>query len=66
LLSKIPGIRKLKLQELLVANYLTTPNLKNYTELGLGVKYLNFRLLYGWSFNRGDNDKSSIRIDVGF
>ncbi|WP_158825066.1 DUF5686 and carboxypeptidase regulatory-like domain-containing protein [Mucilaginibacter lacusdianchii] len=65
-LSKVPVVRKLKLQELIVLNYLTTPDLKNYTELGLGVKYLNFRMLYGWSFNRGINDKSSLRLDLNF
>jgi hypothetical protein len=66
LLSKVPVIRKFKLQELLELNYLTTPNLKNYTELGIGFKYLAFRILYGWSFNSGTNSKSAFRIDIGF
>ena len=66
LLSKIPVIRKFKLQELVELNYLTTPDLKNYTELGLGFKYLAFRVLYGWSFNSSTNSKSAFRIDIGF
>jgi hypothetical protein len=41
ILNKIPLIRKLKLQEIVNVNYLTTPDLKNYTELGIGVQYLN-------------------------
>ncbi|MBS7566308.1 carboxypeptidase-like regulatory domain-containing protein [Mucilaginibacter sp. Bleaf8] len=66
LLSKIPLIRSLKLQEVINANYLTTPDLKSYTELGVGIKYLSFRVLYGWSFNRQDNSKSAFRIDLNF
>lgn len=66
LLSKIPVIRKYKLQELVEVNYLNTPTFKNYTELGIGFKYLAFRVLYGWSFNSGTNSKSAFRIDIGF
>ena len=66
LLSKVPLIRKFKLQELLELNYLTTPNLKNYSEVGIGFKYLAFRVLYGWSFNSGTNSKSAFRVDIGF
>jgi hypothetical protein len=66
LLSKIPLIRKFKLQELVEVNYLNTPTFKNYTELGIGFKYLAFRALYGWSFNSGTNAKSAFRIDIGF
>jgi hypothetical protein len=65
-LNKIPLIRKLKLQEIVDVNYLSTPNLKNYTELGVGVQYLGFRLMYGKSFNSGSNTNSAIRIGVGF
>jgi hypothetical protein len=66
LLSKLPLIRKAKLQELLEVNYLTTPAMKNYTELGVGFKYLAFRVLYGWSFNSATNSKSAFRVDIGF
>lgn len=65
-LNKIPFIRKLKLQEIADLNYLSTPQLKNYTELGLGIQYLGFRLMYGQSFNSGNNLKSGIRLGVSF
>jgi len=66
ILNKIPLIRKLKLQEIVDINYLSTPQLKNYTELGIGVQYLNFRLMYGTSFNSGSNLTSAIRLGVSF
>jgi len=65
-LNKIPLIRKLKLQEIVDINYLSTPQLKNYTELGFGVQYLNFRLMYGTSFNSGSNLRSALRLGVSF
>ncbi len=65
ILNKIPLIRKLKLQEIVNVNYLTTPDLKNYAELGLGVQYLNFRIVYGQSFNSGSNTTSALRIRLG-
>lgn len=64
ILNKIPLIRKLKLQEIVDINYLSTPNLKNYTELGIGVQYLNFRLIYGRSFNSGSNINSALRLGI--
>ncbi|MDO3644858.1 DUF5686 and carboxypeptidase regulatory-like domain-containing protein [Mucilaginibacter sp. L3T2-6] len=66
ILNKIPLIRKLKLQEILDVNYLSTPALKNYTELGIGVQYLGFRLMYGKSFNSGSNTNSAVRIGLNF
>jgi len=65
-LNKIPLIRKLKLQEILDVNYLSTPTIKNYTELGVGIQYLNFRLVYGKSYNSGSNTNSAIRLGVSF
>jgi hypothetical protein len=65
-LNKIPLIRKLKLQEILDVNYLSTPTIKNYTELGVGIQYLNFRLMYGRSYNSGSNTNSAIRLGVSF
>jgi hypothetical protein len=66
ILNKIPLIRKLKLQEIVDINYLSTPELKNYTELGVGVQYLGFRLMYGTSFNSGSNLRSAVRLGVSF
>ncbi len=65
-LNKIPLIRKLKLQEIVDINYLSTPTIKNYTELGMGIQYLNFRLMYGRSYNSGSNTNSAIRLGVSF
>jgi len=62
--NKIPIIRKFKLQEIVDVNYLYTPALKNYTELGLGLQYLNIRLMYGKSFNSGSNNSSAIRLGI--
>jgi hypothetical protein len=64
ILNKIPLIRKLKLQEIVDVNYLSTPAIKNYTELGFGLQYLNFRLMYGTSFNSGSNIHSAIRLGI--
>ncbi len=66
ILNKIPLIRKFKLQEIVDINYLSTPTIKNYTELGFGLQYLNFRLMYGTSFNSNSNIKSAIRLSLGF
>jgi hypothetical protein len=66
ILNKIPLIRKLKLQEIVDVNYLSTPELKNYAELGFGLQYLNFRLMYGTSFNSGSKTNSAFRIGLGF
>jgi hypothetical protein len=66
ILNKIPLIRKLKLKEIVDVNYLTTPNLKNYTELGIGVEYFGFRLMYGQSYNSGTNLHQAVRLSIGF
>ena len=65
ILNKVPLIRKAKLQEILDINYLSTPGLKNYSEAGVGLQYLNFRLMYGHSFNSGTNITSAIRLSLG-
>ncbi len=64
--NKIPLIRKLKLQEIVDFNYLSTPQLKNYYELGFGLQYLNFRIMYGTSFNSGSNIKNGVRLGINF
>ncbi|MVN90109.1 DUF5686 and carboxypeptidase regulatory-like domain-containing protein [Mucilaginibacter aquatilis] len=65
-LSKIPLIRRLKLQEIVKSSYLTTPQFKNYAELGMGISYLGVKALYGWSFNSGPNSKTAFRINLEF
>ncbi|MFD2147824.1 DUF5686 and carboxypeptidase regulatory-like domain-containing protein [Mucilaginibacter antarcticus] len=63
--NKIPLIRKLKLQEIVHVNYLTSPELKNYYELGFGVQYFRFKLLYGRSYNSANNAHDGIRLAIG-
>jgi hypothetical protein len=62
--NKIPGIRKFKLQEIVDVNYLYTPTLKNYTELGFGLQYLNIRAMYGISYNSGNKVNSAFRVGI--
>lgn len=65
--NKIPLIRKLKLQELFDVNYLYTPTLKHYTEIGFGVQTnTGFRVIYGMSFNQGGKVDNAIRVGIGF
>jgi len=66
ILNKIPLIRKLKLKEIVDVNYLTTPTLHDYTELGIGVEYFGFRLMYGRSYNSGGNVHEAVRLSIGF
>jgi hypothetical protein len=66
ILNKIPLIRKFKLHEIVDVNYLSTSTLKNYTELGFGLQYLNFRLMYGRSYNSGSNIHSALRFGLSF
>lgn len=62
--NKLPLIRKLRLQEIVNINYLSTPGLKNYYELGFGVQYFNFRLMYGRAYNGPSDMRSAIRLGV--
>lgn len=66
--NKIPLLRKLKLQEIIDVNYLTTPALKNYTELGFGFQTsFGLRVMYGTSFNTGEgNVKNGLRVGLNF
>lgn len=64
--NKIPIIRKFKLQEIININYLYTPTLKNYTELGFGLQYINIRAMYGISYNSGSKVNSAFRLGISF
>ncbi|MDB5285591.1 MAG: hypothetical protein JWR05_540 [Mucilaginibacter sp.] len=66
--NKIPIIRKLKLQEIVDVNYLTTPTTKNYTELGFGLQtQTGLRVMYGTSYNNlGGEVNTAIRIGLSF
>ncbi|MBB5395674.1 DUF5686 and carboxypeptidase regulatory-like domain-containing protein [Mucilaginibacter sp. AK015] len=65
--NQIPLIRKLKLQEIININYLSTPTLKNYTELGIGFQTnIGLRVMYGTSFNNPGGANQAIRIGASF
>lgn len=68
ILNKVPLIKKLKLQELIGANYLSTPTLNKHTELYLGLQYLALKAYYGWAFenNTQVNKGFKITYTVGF
>ncbi len=60
--NKIPLVRKLKLQEFIGANYLTTPTLLNYTEFYFGLSYIGIKAYYGFSYNGNKQIQSGFRI----
>ena len=62
LFNKLPLLRKLKLNELAGFNYLGTPVTNSYSEFYFGLKYLNFRVLYGWSYLNGNKADFGFRI----
>ncbi|MBK0383388.1 carboxypeptidase-like regulatory domain-containing protein [Pedobacter sp. SD-b] len=64
--NKIPLLRKLKLQELVGFNYLSTPKLTNYKELYFGLAYTGIKVFYGFSFDGSRQIHSGFRIAYGF
>lgn len=66
LTSKVLLLRKLKLEELVGLHYLTTPEIKQYGEVHLGLQWNVVRLMYAHSLSeRGELNKiSTIRIGL--
>jgi hypothetical protein len=64
--NKIPLLRKLKLQELVGFNYLSTPHLTNYKELYFGLAYTGIKVYYGFAFDGNKQLHSGLRIAYGF
>ncbi|MBC8052039.1 MAG: hypothetical protein H7Y13_03145 [Sphingobacteriaceae bacterium] len=62
IMSKVPLIRKLKLQEIVGANYLNTEVLKNHTEVYTGLQYLNMVAQYGIVYSNGKKTESGFRL----
>lgn len=60
--NKIPLIRKLKLQELIGANYLSTPTYQNYSEFYFGFSFTGIKVFYGFSYENRQQVKSGFRI----
>ncbi|MEB0264147.1 DUF5686 family protein, partial [Mucilaginibacter sp. 10I4] len=65
LLNKIPLIRKLKLEEVIGVNYLTTKGNPNYKEFYVGVQRLIFRVDYGISYAGNKKYIQGFRIFYG-
>ncbi|AMR31387.1 hypothetical protein A0256_08090 [Mucilaginibacter sp. PAMC 26640] len=63
--NKIPLLRKLKLEELIGVNYLTTKGNKNYREFYVGVQRLIFRVDYGVSYAGNNKYLQGFRIFYG-
>jgi hypothetical protein len=64
--NKVPFLRKLKLEELIGANYLSQPLKKDYSEFYFGVQRLIFRAVYGFSFNGRTRIQHGFRLSYGF
>ncbi len=66
--NKLPLIKKLNLQAVASANFLTTPTLGNYVELGAGIEHIFkfMRVDYYWAYRDGDFFGRGLRIGVGF
>ncbi len=64
--NKIPLLRKLKLEEVVGANYLTQPDKKNYKEFYFGLQRLIFRVTYGYAYDGNKKVQQGFRISYGF
>ncbi|MEM8894562.1 MAG: DUF5686 and carboxypeptidase regulatory-like domain-containing protein [Bacteroidota bacterium] len=66
--NKLPLLRKLKTQLVTTVNYLNTPDLANYTEVGVGIEHIFKigRIDYFHSFNRQQNSRQGVRLGIGF
>ncbi len=65
LLNNIPFLKKLKLEEIIGANYLTEKNNPNYSEYYVGLQRLIFRVDYGVSYEGNKKYIQGIRIFYG-
>jgi hypothetical protein len=65
ILNKVPFVRKLKLEEVIGANYLTTKGNPNYREFYVGVQRLIFRVDYGISYAGNKKYLQGFRIFYG-
>jgi hypothetical protein len=65
LFNKIPGLRDLKLEEIVGANYLTQKLNTNYSEFYVGVQRFFFRFDYGYSYQGNGRYAHGIKIYYG-
>lgn len=66
LTNKIPLLRKLKLEELVGASYLSQPVKRNYTEFYFGLQRLIFRAAYGFAYDGKRRVDHGFRLTYGF
>lgn len=66
LTNKVPLLRKLKLEELIGASYLTQPIKRNYTEFYFGLQRLIFRAAYGFAYDGNRRVDHGFRLTYGF
>jgi hypothetical protein len=66
LTNKVPLLRKLKLEELIGASYLTQPVKRNYTEFYFGLQRLIFRAAYGFAYDGKRRVDHGFRLTYGF
>lgn len=66
--NKIPLVKRLNLQAVASANYLSTSAIGNYLEFGAGIEHIFkfLRIDYFWAFQDGSNFGRGLRIGVGF
>ncbi|MEM9896833.1 MAG: DUF5686 and carboxypeptidase regulatory-like domain-containing protein [Bacteroidota bacterium] len=66
--NKIPLIRKLNLQAVVTGNFLYTPTLGDYVELGVGIEHIFsiLRVDYFWAYREGEFAGRGLRIGAGF
>lgn len=64
LTSKVPLLRRLKLEELIGLHYLHSPELSNYGELHVGLQWKRIRLMYARSKSSNEqlNKTNTLRI----
>ena len=65
ILRSVPFLRKLKLDEIIGANYLTEKNNPNYSEIFVGIQRLIFRVDYGISYAGNKRYLQGFRIFYG-
>lgn len=66
LTNKIPLIRKLKLEEIIGASYLSQPIKRNYTEFYFGLQRLILRATYGFAYDGDNRVAHGFRFSYGF
>lgn len=64
--NKVPLLRKLKLEEVVGASYLTQPVKRNYTEFYFGLQRLIFRAAYGFAYDGKTRVNHGFRLTYGF